>query len=493
MQPAEWKDWLVKRVKSLLDTNNQGSRQIAKRTWAYILGHRKQSATIAAVFVLGLSSATYAYYSANTATLYHVKLNGKELGVVDNPSVVETWMDNKRKNEEEKQGAALTLSDKIVYAEEQVFNGKVDNEETLRTLDAELDLHVEAVKITVDDKVVGYAANEEEANKVLDSVKTRYSGVLPKKETKQEVKAASLPDTVVKTVEFKEEIDMEKDSILAEQIMPVEEIEQLLLKGTAQEAVHSVKQGDTISGIAKQYGITQKEILRNNPGLTETTLLQLDQKLNVTEVRPFVTVQVVENLTTEEPVYHKIETRSNPKMLKGETKVVQEGKNGQKRVQYEVVKENGQQVAKKVLSWDVLQEPVTKVVEKGTKVIADRGSGRIIWPAKGNISSGYGKRWGRLHKGLDIAGSGTIVAADNGRVVQAGWNGNYGLSVTIDHNNGMRTLYGHMRSINVKNGQVVSQGAPIGVMGSTGQSTGVHLHFEVIKNGSVINPLTMLR
>lgn len=81
------------------------------------------------------------------------------------------------------------------------------------------------------------------------------------------------------------------------------------------------------------------------------------------------------------------------------------------------------------------------------------------------------------------------MASDNGTIVEAGWKGGYGNAVVIDHGNGTRTLYGHLSSINVKKGQVVEKGQKIGVMGSTGNSTGTHLHFEIHVNGSHINPM----
>ena len=105
-----------------------------------------------------------------------------------------------------------------------------------------------------------------------------------------------------------------------------------------------------------------------------------------------------------------------------------------------------------------------------------------------------GTRWGSMHRGIDIArpSSRSILAADNGVVVSAGWSGAYGNRIEIDHNNGYKTLYAHLSSINVSVGQTVSRGSKIGVMGSTGRSTGVHLHFEVTKNGSLVNPLSVL-
>src|SRR5690606_4875621 len=133
---------------------------------------------------------------------------------------------------------------------------------------------------------------------------------------------------------------------------------------------------------------------------------------------------------------------------------------------------------------------------KGTKVIPSRGTGKLAWPTNGGyISSKMGQRWGRLHKGIDIArpSNHTIKAADHGVVVSAGWDsGGYGNKIIIDHQNGTRTLYGHLKSINVKPGQKVEKGSAIGVMGNTGQSKGVHLHFEVYKNGKLQNPLSYL-
>jgi murein DD-endopeptidase MepM/ murein hydrolase activator NlpD len=100
-------------------------------------------------------------------------------------------------------------------------------------------------------------------------------------------------------------------------------------------------------------------------------------------------------------------------------------------------------------------------------------------------------RWGKMHKGIDIArpSNKTIKAADNGVVVFAGWSNGYGNKIIIDHQNGFQTLYGHMSSLNAKVGQTVSKGTAIGIMGATGDATGVHLHFEVYKNGSLVNPL----
>jgi murein DD-endopeptidase MepM/ murein hydrolase activator NlpD len=118
------------------------------------------------------------------------------------------------------------------------------------------------------------------------------------------------------------------------------------------------------------------------------------------------------------------------------------------------------------------------------------------WPAKGTITSKFGRRWGRMHKGIDIAGPiGTpINAAADGTVVVAGWqSGGYGNLVEIRHSDGTTTRYGHNSQLSVSVGQTVRQGQQIARMGSTGQSTGSHLHFEIRPSGgSAVNPIALL-
>lgn len=137
---------------------------------------------------------------------------------------------------------------------------------------------------------------------------------------------------------------------------------------------------------------------------------------------------------------------------------------------------------------------IRQKVAASTGVI--RGTGRFVFPANANISSGFGNRvhpilgYSRFHAGVDFsAGYGsTIRAADSGRVIFSGWYGGYGQAVIIDHGGGLTTLYGHASRLFVSEGQAVQQGQSIGAVGSTGLSTGPHLHFEVRQNGNPVNP-----
>lgn len=121
-------------------------------------------------------------------------------------------------------------------------------------------------------------------------------------------------------------------------------------------------------------------------------------------------------------------------------------------------------------------------------------SAGFTWPTSGQITSGFGPRWGRMHQGLDVAAptGRPITAAKSGKVIVAGWSGGYGNLVVIDHGGGLSTAYAHQSRIAVKVGDPVTQGGLIGYIGSTGHSTGPHLHFEVRVNGAARDPLPYL-
>ena len=121
-------------------------------------------------------------------------------------------------------------------------------------------------------------------------------------------------------------------------------------------------------------------------------------------------------------------------------------------------------------------------------------SGLYIWPVRGPVTSGFGPRWGAFHSGIDIGVpyGVPIAASRGGTVIRAGWRGDYGYAVEISHGGGVSTLYGHMSQILVNVGQRVGQGDTIGKVGSTGNSTGPHVHFEVRINGSRVNPIGYL-
>ncbi|MEM8809663.1 MAG: peptidoglycan DD-metalloendopeptidase family protein, partial [Cyanobacteria bacterium P01_G01_bin.38] len=128
------------------------------------------------------------------------------------------------------------------------------------------------------------------------------------------------------------------------------------------------------------------------------------------------------------------------------------------------------------------------------------GTGQMIFPTAGSITSRFGPRihpvlgYRRFHAGVDFGASHgtTIIAADSGQVIFSGWYGGYGNAVIVDHGSGLTSLYGHTSKLLVSEGQSVQQGQAIAKVGSTGLSTGPHLHFEVRRNGSPVNPMEFL-
>ena len=204
-----------------------------------------------------------------------------------------------------------------------------------------------------------------------------------------------------------------------------------------------VRFGDTLLKISQRYGLSIAELLRLNPGL-DTARLVVGSQIQVARSSP-----------------------GRSRLLLGLAPV---GSGG--------------------LSWPELPQ------FGAGREIPGRDGSRFIWPTQGLFSSGYGWRWGRMHKGIDIANNvGTpIVAVGRGRVTFSGWHdGGYGYLVEITHDDGTLTRYAHNSSLLVREGDPVDQGQVISRMGSTGRSTGPHLHFEVVPPGEgALNPLLFL-
>lgn len=173
-----------------------------------------------------------------------------------------------------------------------------------------------------------------------------------------------------------------------------------------------------------------------------------------------------------------------------------------KKEQYTNVVTEAQRVSSEAsVTLSALSVEKVTLEEQIEKEEAVRKSTTFIWPTAGRLTSPFGyrihpiSRTRRMHSGIDLANStGTnITASQNGKVISAGYKGTYGNLVVIRHGNGMETAYAHLSRISVSVGDVVTQGQSIGKMGSTGGSTGSHLHFEIRKNGTAVNPMNYLQ
>ncbi len=207
-----------------------------------------------------------------------------------------------------------------------------------------------------------------------------------------------------------------------------------------------------------------------------------------------VPVVSVVSTSQEKEIPFETQTQYDAELYIGESVTVTEGKSGSTVVESQMVYKNGAFESSRVLSENVVIQPVAQIVRVGTKP-KDVLKNGLFYPLTGTLSSPFGERWGRMHEGIDIAVPvGTSVkAAECGTVIFAGDGGTYGNLVKIDHGNGVVTAYAHLDKITVSKGQAVNSNTEIALSGNTGKSTGPHLHFEVVKDGVPLNPNKYLK
>ncbi|HBQ84928.1 MAG TPA: hypothetical protein DER33_03890 [Syntrophomonas sp.] len=350
-------------------------------------------------------------------------------------------------------------------------------EEVLNTLRKEVKF--DAVAIVVNGKAVTYVASKDVANDVLTKLKKQYSQV----DQGEKLISANL----------QEKVTLKNQKVAPDKVKKAEQALVLLTTGNENPQKYEVKEGDSLWIIARRNDMYVDDIKKANH--LEGEDLQLGQELVLLKSQPYINViSKVEGQKVEViPFETKVVTDRN---VASSIKVKQEGQTGEKQIAYVATKCNGVVSQKNVLEEKIVKAAVDKIIVKGSRVtyVASRGgggSGNLDWPVHGSISQYFSGG----HTGLDIATrTGTAIrAADSGRVTFAGYSGGYGNFIIISHGNGLVTRYAHCSSIAVSSGTNVSKGQVIGAVGTTGHSTGPHLHFEVLSGGSFRNPLSYLR
>ena len=205
-----------------------------------------------------------------------------------------------------------------------------------------------------------------------------------------------------------------------------------------------------------------------------------------------VSVRMVEEGKMKEVIEYETIKKKSDEYYQGDTRIEQEGKNGVQIFEGRLTKVAGEVVDRKEVSTSVIRDKQDKIILIGTKERPKTApTGTYAMPLEYyTVTSEFGQRWGRLHAGIDLADptGTTIYASDGGTVIRASYFGGYGNCVEIDHENGRVTRYGHCSALLVSEGDKVYQGQPIALVGSTGNSTGPHLHFEIILDGVQHNP-----
>ena len=420
----------------------------------------------------------------NHVTAYEYSYNGRVLGLVkEQHDVVHILglVSDRLSNEHNAQIAID--SEKDITFDRVISLGKdVDNtEQVLKKLTYMQNMTAKGYAIYIEGIRVAILDSEKSANNALDLVLQNYMTDNEK--------------TTYEDVGFAEDIKIKGIDTKLGYIKNADEAAYKILTGAESVKTHTVQAGETFSGIASMYNIGMSELQATNP-LVRPERLSIGQEIVLTQAAPMLTVQTVEITTVSEGIPFETTYENDGSMYQGESRVKSPGINGERSVTRKIVKNNGIDIASIELGSSVISNPSSAVVYVGTKIMpAKKGTGTFKYPVSGaKLTSKFGPRWGRMHYGLDLACStGTrIKASDGGTVISSGYSGSYGYVVKIDHGGGFVSLYAHCSKLLVRSGEKVYQGQHIANVGSTGRSTGPHVHFEIQYMGTPKNPLNYL-
>lgn len=326
--------------------------------------------------------------------------------------------------------------------------------------------------------------------------KTLSAGVISEMGT-QLVKAASAGEngeeqapsyqTGVLDMEFVEQVEIYENYVSGDAIDKIDEEVVEVTKEKESNKIYVVESGDCLSVIALDNNTTVASIMALNGMENADAIIRDGQELIIAVPEPDLKIRVTvgevyEEDYTEDPVIIENDSWYTTKEV-----VLEEGTTGHRERNDVVVYENGTEVSRDMVQQKVMAASKAAVIERGTIIPPT-----YIKPISGGrFTSGFGRRWGRMHKGVDwgCPTGTTVFASCGGTVIQASYNGGYGNNVVISHPDGRMTRYAHNSKLLVKVGQKVEQGEPIALSGSTGRSTGPHVHFEIYINGVAVNPL----
>lgn len=462
-------------------------------------------------------------YQMTPKNVYKVYLDGKSIGNISDKKELEDYI-----NEEQKE-----LKDK--YSVDKVYIPEGVNIQNITTYEKKVltakEVHniikdkkpftVKGYKITIkkssddeDDRVI-YVLDkkifEKSMRSVLEAFVSKDDINNYENDTQPEIKSTG---SLIEDIYIDQGITIKNTYISTDENIFTDEktLTKYLLFGEIKEdQYYTVQEGDTIESVAYNNKLAVAEFLVVNPEFTSANnLLSVGQQVKVGLISPIVDVVVESHTILDQDSKFETETIYDDSMYAGVQKVETEGQNGVDRLTTKIKTVNGETTNVVIVSHETITPSIKKVVRVGTKsssvndpIIVSDGS--WAWPTISQyfISSYFGYRWGKVHEAIDIAGSGEgspIFAAGAGNVVTAKRNapslGNY---VVINHNNGYYTIYAHMASLTVTQGQAVQKGQQVGTMGHTGFATGTHLHFGLYKNGMPyrdgipLNPLILYK
>ncbi len=536
------------------DINNEdGQNGIMKKiTKRYKrLQIRAMKVAVLAVIVSIFFMPGYIKIEATGDNMFTVLLNGETVGEVGDEAIAEECLKEARR-QIAGEGEELVLTESNLELEgREVFWGHIDDEKTVTANMVEVlkknvkqTLH-RSYTVKINEYTVNLAS-EEEVLKLLRTSVSKYdteneysvdlvldptrelnvltTSIQSKEEKQEEEKEqdvfapvgiyATLDDMFdsveparekefsdyelgLVSVEFGDTIEVVECYLDESELTPVDQAIEEVTKDQEKNQIYEVVSGDTLSKIAMDNDLTIEKLIEMNEALEdENSMIRVGDELIITVPEPELSVEWQEEVYYEEDYEAEVIYVDNNDWYTTQTKTLQEPSAGHRKVVARVSYRDRAETGREILKEEITYEAVPKIVERGTKIPPT-----YIKPISGGrLSSNFGRRSrptkgaSSYHKGVDWAvPTGTAVMASSaGTVARAGWGSGYGYVVYINHADGRQTRYGHLSKVLVSVGQKVSQGQKIALSGNTGVSTGPHLHFEILINGSQVNPLKYL-
>lgn len=470
------------------------------------------------IFFVGYTNKT------NPKNLYRVYLSGKTIGYINSKKELEDYIDVKEAEIKSKYNVDNVYAPKnLNVVNEITYNNKISSIEEIYNIIKEqapftisgYTINIKGVeeinetsKTYTDDVVINVLDKsifEEAVNQIIKVFVDEKDYNKYKLNSQEKITNTG---KIIESIYIQNEMTIKQNKISTSDMIftNTSDLSKYLLFGTLEEQKkYIVKPGDTIEKISYNNKLSVEEFLIANKEFNDSSNLLYDgQEVTLGILKPaFKTIE--EDYVVEfEDSNYKTEIVYDNSMLSGVERVKQQGVNGKNKVSKKVKKINGEVKSAVVIESQEIVPAQNKIIVRGNGTISIGRVGNWAWPTKTPyvITSGYGWRWGKIHKGLDISGTGhgsPIYAANDGVVLESRYDSFNGNFIVINHNNGYYTIYAHMSALLVKKGDIVTIGQQIGKMGATGYAFGAHLHFGVWRGypdrsaSTSVNPLSLYR
>ena len=470
------------------------------------------------IFFVGYTNKT------NPKNLYRVYLSGKTIGYINSKKKLEDYIDVKEAEIKSKYNVDNVYAPKnLNVVNEITYNKKISSIEEIYNIIKEqapftisgYTINIKGVeeinetsKTYTDDVVINVLDKsifEEAVNQIIKVFVDEKDYNKYKLNSQEKITNTG---KIIESIYIQNEMTIKQNKISTSDMIftNTSDLSKYLLFGTLEEQKkYIVKPGDTIEKISYNNKLSVEEFLIANKEFNDSSNLLYDgQEVTLGILKPaFKTIE--EDYVVEfEDSNYKTEIVYDNSMLSGVERVKQQGVNGKNKVSKKVKKINGEVKSAVVIESQEIVPAQNKIIVRGNGTISIGRVGNWAWPTKTPyvITSGYGWRWGKIHKGLDISGTGhgsPIYAANDGVVLESRYDSFNGNFIVINHNNGYYTIYAHMSALLVKKGEIVTIGQQIGKMGATGYAFGAHLHFGVWRGypdrsaSTSVNPLSLYR